>query len=505
MILNVFYSNSRVMWYEVAVICLIAYLVCSLWLLAGVLTQIHLLIKSRKKKLRTVQENVGGPQFVTIQVPVYNEKFVIAPLMKRLGEMDYPKHLFEIQVLDDSTDETAEIIDEEAGRLKDKGINISVIRRPSRKGFKAGALEHALPLCTGEMIAIFDADFRPFPDFLKRIVKHFNEATVGGVQGRWTHENLHESPMTTIQAFLLDTHFRLEQEGRSAAGYFMNFNGTAGVWRKQCIIDAGGWNGDVLTEDLELSYRAQLKGWQLRYDNEISVPAELPADINALKSQQFRWAKGMAQTARKHLATILRADVNRAKKWHAAFHLLGSLSFVAVLGNIVFTFPIIAARHYIPEFGEATNMLMLSGVTLPLMALYYYAGTSATFRAASFWKYFPLYLVVYMALSVQNSIGVLQGLAGKKSPFVRTPKTSGQVAASVYLKSKWTALNYFELVMIIYVVAACAMSVLWSDYFLLTLLLMMLTGLLILVTPAVKGLLSKHSVFRHGITHPSAT
>ena len=475
------------MWYAAAVFCLVVYLLCSLWLLAGVTTQLHLLIKSKRKKISTKPVPVTTLPCVTIQVPVYNERFVIAPLLQHLGQLDYPRDLFDIQVLDDSTDETSSIIDREALNLQNLGINISVIRRENRKGFKAGALEYALPICRGELIAIFDADFRPTPDFLKRIIVHFNDAQVGGVQGRWTHENLHENPLTTIQAFLLDSHFHLEQNGRSNAGYFMNFNGTAGVWRKQCILDAGGWNGDVLTEDLELSYRAQLKGWKLKYDNEISVPAELPADINAFKTQQYRWAKGMAQTARKHLATIMQADVDTSKKWHAAFHLLGSLSFVAVLGNIVLTFPILAARHHVPHFNEVTNILFASGITLPLMTLYYYTGTSTTFTTASFWKYFPLFLVVYMALSVQNSIGVLQGLAGKKSPFVRTPKTSGKTkTASVYLKTKVSRLNYLEFAMILYVVAACVMSIFWKDFFLLTLLIMMLIGLLILVVPVLR-------------------
>lgn len=473
------------MWYGVMIVCLVIYLLCSLWLLVSVVTQLHLLLKSSHKKRLGNQNSLAPLPSVTIQVPVYNERFVIAALLQHLGQLDYPRHLFDIQVLDDSTDDTSTIIEHEAAVLRKAGISISIIRREHRKGFKAGALQYALPTCRGELVAIFDADFRPAPDFLTRIVSNFTNARVGGVQARWAYQNLHENFLTTIQAFLLDSHFNLEQNGRSAAGYFVHFNGTAGVWRKQCIIDVGGWNGDVLTEDLELSYRAQLKGWQIRYDNELSVPSELPANINAFKTQQFRWSKGMAQTARKYLATILRADVDSFKKWHAAFHLLGSLSFVAVVGTIVLAFPILIGRQMFPRFGDVTNILFVSGLTLPLMTLYYYNGTSKTFSPLFFLKYFPVFLVVYMALSVQNSIGVIQGLAGKKSPFVRTPKTNEQAGQAFgYLKTKWSRLNYVELGMIFYVLIACVMSIIWKDFFLLLFLLMMLTGLLILVVPA---------------------
>lgn len=472
-------------WYGVVIFCLALYMLCSLWLLASVITQLHLLFKSGTKKRLATGNRPGTMPTVTIQVPVYNERYVIAALMQHLGQLDYPRHLFDIQVLDDSTDDTSSIIDTEAAHLEKLGVQISIIRRENRTGFKAGALQSALTACKGELIAIFDADFLPAPDFLKRIVVNFANARVGGVQARWSYKNLHENFLTTIQAFLLDSHFNLEQNGRSAAGYFVHFNGTAGVWRKQCILEVGGWNGDVLTEDLELSYRAQLKGWQIKYDNELSVPSELPSNMNAFKTQQFRWSKGMAQTARKYLATIIRADVNSTKKWHAAFHLLGSLSFVAVVGTIVLAFPILIGRQMFPQFIHVTNILFVSALTLPLMTVYYYNGTSKTFSTTFFWKYFPVFLVVYMALSVQNSIGVIQGLAGKKSPFVRTPKTNAQgIHALGYLKTRWSRLNYVELAMIFYVLLVCVMSIIWNDFFLLLLLLMMLTGLVILVVPA---------------------
>ncbi len=483
------------MLYAFALICLILYLLCSLWLIAGTLAQIHLLVKSKRRKSPQPQPATKTilPS-VTIQIPVYNEQFVIRQLMEAISKIDYPRNLLEVQVLDDSTDQTTSIVKKEAENLASLGMNIVVLHRDIRTGYKAGALQEALPLCKGEFIAIFDADFIPPRDFLLRILPHFTNEKVGGVQSRWTHSNLDQNSFTKIQAFLLDSHFNLEQNGRAAAGYFLNFNGTAGVWRKACILDAGGWNGDVLTEDLELSYRAQLKGWELRYDNELTVPAELPSDINALKSQQYRWAKGMAETARRHLRTVLNSTFDPAKKSHAFFHLLGSLSFVAVLGNIILTIPIIAGRHFHDSFDSLAQILLITGLTLPLMGFYYYTGTQTTITRKNFWLYFPLFLIVYMALSVQNGIGVLQGLAGKKSAFVRTPKTNGlNKMASVYLRGKWTTLNYIELLVTIYVIVAIALCIIWQDYFLLTFLLMLLTGMLIMLSPGIKSLVQSRA------------
>lgn len=472
------------MWYTVSVICLVVYLFCSAWFLASSMIQIHLLWHAKRKKNEDLPlRNKSFPR-VTIQVPVFNERYVISRLLKRLAQQDYPKELYDVQVLDDSTDDTAQLVDEIANELLLQGIDIQVIRRENRKGYKAGALQAALPVTKGELIAIFDADFIPPTNFLSRMVTYFNDPAIGGVQGRWTHENLNQNTLTLVQSYLLDSHFQLEQQGRDAAGYFLNFNGTAGLWRKKCIESCGGWNGDVLTEDLELSYRAQLQGWKFKYDNEVTVPAELPADIDAFKSQQFRWAKGMAQTAATHLKSVLRSDAVVSKKMHAFFHLLGSISFVAVMGNIILTLPINAARQFIPEFAHLSTLLLCTGITLPLLCLYYYFGTKSSLPRSTFWKFLPVFLIVYMALSIQNSVAVIQGLMRHKSPFVRTPKTHGKADGEEYTRSTWTAINTFECAVCIYVAISMALSVIWHDYLLLLFLTMVFTGQIILLSKA---------------------
>jgi cellulose synthase/poly-beta-1,6-N-acetylglucosamine synthase-like glycosyltransferase len=481
------------MWYAICLVCLVLYLFCSAWFLAGSLVQMHLLWHVFNKKREPVRASSALPS-VTVQVPVYNERYVITRLLESLGRLNYPTRLFEIQILDDSTDDTTLLVDAAAEALRLKSLKVEIIRRSNRTGYKAGALQEALPLATGELIAIFDADFIPPENFLQKMVQYFDDPDVGGVQGRWVHDNLDENILTRIQAFLLDSHFQLEQQGRDAAGYFLNFNGTAGIWRKQCIEEAGGWNGNILTEDLELSYRAQLKGWKFKYDNEMTVPAELPADIDAFKSQQFRWAKGMAQTAGKHLGKVMRSHAPLIKKVHAFFHLLGSLSFVAVMGNIILAIPVNAGRHYIQEYAELTSIIMVTGITLPLICVYYYFGTSDTLSRKIFWQYLPMFLIIYMALSVQNSVAVIQGLMGHRSAFVRTPKTKRtNTIGNAYTKSKWTMLNTFEAVVALYVCAAIVMCVYWKDYLLLIFLLMVLSGLAILLSKGISGLFQKRT------------
>lgn len=477
------------MWYVIAVICLVIYFLCSMWFLFGSFLQLHLLWKARRKipAVQVAESNASILPTVTIQVPVYNERYVIAGLLESLGHMNYPTHLFEIQVLDDSTDETSKIIDQSAQTLRNKGFDITIIRRQDRSGYKAGALEAGLKHCKGELISIFDADFLPDPEFLNKMVRYFTDAKVGGVQARWTHQNLHQNSLTIVQAFLLDSHFNLEQTGRAAAGYFLNFNGTAGVWRKSCIIDSGGWNGNVLTEDLELSYRAQLRGWKFKYDNEIVVPAELPADMVAFKTQQFRWAKGMAQTARKHLKEVSKYSAPFTKKMHATFHLLSSMSFLVIMGNMLLALPILVARNYFPEFRGISNIIFWTGITIPVLLLYYYHGTKSTLSRMVFWTYLPAFLTVYLALSVQNSVAVIQGLMGHISPFVRTPKQAGE-NASTYRENRWTAINWLELTMIIYTSVGIILSIYWSDYFLLSFLGMTLAGLIALLFPAIRSL-----------------
>src|ERR687883_106700 len=264
---------------------------------------------------------------VTIQLPIYNEMYVADRLIDAVCQLDYPRELLEIQVLDDSTDETRAVAEQAVRRNAAKGIDITYLHRTDRTGFKAGALEAGMKVAKGEFIAIFDADFIPSTDFLQRTVQFFSDPKVAMVQARWGHINQDYSLLTKVQSILLDAHFVLEHGGRNRSGHFFNFNGTAGIWRRAAIVDAGGWQHDTLTEDLDLSYRAQLRGWRFVYLPEIEAPAELPVEMSSFKSQQFRWAKGSIQVAKKMLPTILRAEIPFSVKMEAFFHLTNNFAY----------------------------------------------------------------------------------------------------------------------------------------------------------------------------------
>ncbi|RYY15277.1 MAG: glycosyltransferase [Chitinophagaceae bacterium] len=473
------------MWYWFGVVVMALYLLCSLWFFVCSVLQLHLLWKSRTIKQKSQSFN-NEEQFpiVSIQVPVFNERYVIARLLESLGHLDYPKDRFEIQVLDDSTDDTSDIIRTSCENLSDKGIMVTILHRTDRKGYKAGALEEGLPSCQGAFIAIFDADFTPAPNFLKEMLGYFKDPKVGGVQGRWQHRNLHENWLTVIQSYLLDSHFSLEQKGRSAAGYFLNFNGTAGMWRKQCIVESGGWNGQVLTEDLELSYRAQLLGWKFLYNDAVAVPSDLPADVDAFKAQQFRWAKGMAQSSLCHLRAVLKMRISYGKKIHAMAHLLGSVSFLAVLGNILLALPLVIARHYSGTFSGQSELIVLTGITLPVICLYYSAGTKSNLSRRDFWLHLPVFLVVYMALSAQNSLAVVQAWLGHKTPFVRTPKPESINKGYTNNTSAWSGTMVVEIIVLLYLLGTTIVCIVWEDYLLLSFLLMALAGSVMLLRPA---------------------
>jgi len=477
------------------------YVLTALWLFMNGLVQLHLLwhYKRRKKLNRAYTEFTGELPFVTVQVPVYNEKYVIESLLDTLSRLDYPYERFEVQVLDDSTDETSEIIDRVAAELCQKGVTIKVLRRPDRKGFKAGALEYGLASCRDDLIAIFDADFRPAPHFLKSLVPYFNDPKVGLVQARWGHLNRDENFLTRIQTVLLDTHFSIEQSGRYSAGYFINFCGTAGIWRKQCIEDAGGWDGDVLSEDLDLSYRAQLKGWKLVYDQDILVPAELPSVIEAFKIQQFRWTKGMAQISKKNLKYIISSSVPLGKKIHGVFHLLSSFVFVCLFINALLTVPLLLYRSLYPEFVELTKYTLFATFNLFALTMFYYNGAKSIDKPESvrFFSHYPLFLVVYMAMSVQNAFAVVQGLAGAKSAFVRTPKAaSNKGNQNVYLNRKFNWINLFELIILCYFIYGIFLSIYLGDYFMMLFFFMIGFGLAFIIYQSLLLLKPKWSI-RH--------
>lgn len=363
---------------------------------------------------------------VTVQLPLYNEQNVVERIIDAAAALDYPVELLHIQVLDDSTDATVGLATARVAHHAARGLRISHVRRPSRTGYKAGALRHGLEVTDGEFVAIFDADFVPTPDFLRRTLPYFwPDGRVGVVQTRWGHLNRNESMLTRLQAFGLDAHFLIEQVGRTFAGYFINFNGTGGVWRRACIEDAGGWHADTLTEDLDLSYRAQLRGWRFVYRPDIVAPAELPAVMAALKSQQFRWTKGAAETARKHLGAVWRSAQPLATKLHASFHLLNSSIYLLILLMALLSVPLVFVRAQYREYRVVFQLasVFLLGFT-PLIYYYYTAWrlTQAGERARRYPGFFLLFLAVSMGLALHNARAVTLGWLGRRTPFIRTPK-----------------------------------------------------------------------------------
>jgi len=393
------------------------------------LSQAHLIghyVRSRRNiRLVPKARLTDALPFVTVQLPVYNEKYVVARLLEAVARLRYPAHQLEIQVLDDSTDETTEIIARKAEELSH--LSIRHLRRADRQGYKAGALGEGLRMAQGELIAIFDADFIPDEDFLLTTVAQFSNPKVGMVQTRWGHVNEAENLLTRLQAFGLDTHFTVEQTGRFAGGFFLNFNGTAGVWRKRCIEEAGGWQADTLTEDLDLSYRAQLKGWQFAYLEGVVSPAELPSLLRAYRLQQYRWTKGAAQNTRKHLLSVLKARLPWRQKWHATAHLLNSGLFVFVFLSSLLSVPALWIKNRVPAYAPYFQVASVCILSFIVFALCYfvpvlYKAGSRKQALGAFLRTYPLFLSLSMGLSLHNALAVLEGYGNRKTPFVRTPK-----------------------------------------------------------------------------------
>jgi cellulose synthase/poly-beta-1,6-N-acetylglucosamine synthase-like glycosyltransferase len=446
-----------------------------------------LYLRKKKKKEILPIISIDDFPFVTIQLPIYNELYVVERLIQKVAQIDYPKDRFEIQILDDSTDETTQIIQNAIEDLKGSGVKIDLVRRADRVGFKAGALAYGLKICQGEFIAIFDADFLPTKDFLKKTIPYFIDKKTGVVQTRWTHINEDYSRLTQIQAFGLDAHFTIEQGGRNHGGYFINFNGTAGVWRKKCIEDAGGWSADTLTEDLDLSYRAQLKGWHFQYLEEVESPAELPAAMNALKNQQFRWTKGAAECTRKNLLKVLKAnDLSISTKLHAIFHLMNSFIFICVFSVAILSIPIFYVKHNFLEYASFFKYAAGFMISMVFLLIFYWASlrslkTSFMTTLKQFiWK-FPMFLSVSMGMSLHNGIAVMEGYLGKKSPFVRTPKfnlekTSDKWHGNKYLASSIGAVTILEGVLFLYFLSGIVLSFHYQSFALLPLFLMLSFG-----------------------------
>ena len=415
-------------------IVIIIYSISLLLILMYAIAQLNLLfnyLKARKKKDTSEKLDFSNPKeipFVTIQLPVYNELYVMKRLLKNIAKIEYPLDKLEIQVLDDSTDESVETTAKHIKEIQDKGIDIQHIRRTNRQGFKAGALKEGLKIAKGEFIAIFDADFLPQKDWLLQTVPYFKNENIGVVQTRWGHINRNYSTLTKIQAFALDAHFTLEQVGRNSKGHFINFNGTAGVWRKECIYDAGNWEGDTLTEDLDLSYRAQLKNWEFKYLEHVETPAELPVIISAARSQQFRWNKGGAENFQKMMKRVIKSDnVSLKTKIHSLLHLLNSSMFTCIFLVAVLSIPMLYIKNeyeHLKIYFYVMSFFVVSSLIFFICYWHMYKNIyGGGFK--NFIKYigaFFTFFSIAMGFSLHNTIAVLEGHLGKKSEFVRTPK-----------------------------------------------------------------------------------
>lgn len=476
-----------------SIIILIIYTISLLAIFLYTLGQVHLVYHyfSEKKSPEVDKKTWADrppeayPQ-VTVQLPVYNERYVVERLIESVAEFNWPKKKLEIQVLDDSTDETVQIIADKVHEFQQKGIDINHIRRDSREGYKAGALDYGMKHAKGEFIAIFDADFTPRDDFLLNTVPCFEDENVGMVQTRWGHLNQHYSLLTKVQAFALNAHFTVEQKGRNQAGYFMNFNGTAGIWRRSCIEDAGGWEHDTLTEDLDLSYRAQMKGWDFQFLEDVVSPAELPVAVSALKTQQYRWTKGAAESARKHLADVWKSNVSWIKKMQASSHLLSSSVFIFILLLSVLSVPLLWMKNIQPELN--TFFIAASFFMIGLLGWVAFYGSSFLREDGVTWGnlkefviMFPLFLSISMGLSVHNSIAVLKGYFGKTSPFIRTPKfnvtkLTDSWSDNKYLVKKLDVVSIIEGLLALYFLGGILMAFAVNDWGMLPFHLMLFFG-----------------------------
>jgi len=421
--------------------------------------------RKTRKSPKSVPELPNDIPMVTIQLPLFNEYFVAERLIRSVAAINYPKDKLEIQVLDDSTDDTVELCKAIVEELKLSGYDIHYIHRTDRSGYKAGALKNGLKFAKGDFVAIFDADFVPNSDFLMKTIPHFNYPQVGMVQTRWEHLNEEYSYLTKAQALALDGHFVLEQQVRNKAGFFINFNGTAGVWRKSCIIDAGNWHADTLTEDLDLSYRAQLNGWKFIYLNDVTSPAELPADINALKTQQFRWTKGAVETAIKILPKVFKSKIPLKVKLECFVHLSSNIVFPFIILVALLNVPIVLIKNTFGGFDQFYSLMsifVLASISTFLFYMFAQRAIHLDWRRRLL--LFPVFLAGSMGFAVNNTKAVVEAIIRKRTGFARTPK-DGIVGANAqninvkYKQRKISATVIFELLLALYFVAGIALSI----------------------------------------------
>ena len=457
------------------------------------LSQLNLLINylgQKRQNEEAPKYNLLDPKeipYVTIQLPIYNEEYVMERLLENISKIEYPKSKLEIQVLDDSTDESVFDTAKHIEALKKTGLDILHIRRENRQGFKAGALKEGLEIAKGEFVAIFDADFLPESDWLKKTVPYFKDEEIGVVQTRWGHINRDYSTLTRIQAFALDAHFTLEQVGRNSKGHFINFNGTAGIWRKECILDAGNWEGDTLTEDLDLSYRAQLKNWKFKYLEDVETPAELPVVISAARSQQFRWNKGGAENFRKTVLSVITAkNIPFRTKFHGVMHLLNSSMFLCVFIVALLSIPMLYIKNTFGHLGwifEVTSFFIVSTIILFICYWFTYKSIqgSGFDNFVDYIKLFFTFFSVALGFSLHNSIAVLEGHMGKRSEFVRTPKfninsLTDSWKGNKYLAKKLSPNMVIEFILMVYFLFGMYSAVPLNDYGLFPFHLMLFLG-----------------------------
>ena len=407
------------------------------------LTIIFLYLKHSRKRPEPLKPFEELP-LVTIQLPVFNERHVVDRLLNAVSKLDYPQDKMQIQVLDDSTDDTVEISRRGVAALKERGFDAECIHRTDRTGYKAGALEHGTPFAKGEYLFILDADFVPNPDVLKKTIHYFSDPKIGMIQTRWGHLNRTFNLLTRIQAMFLDGHLELEQTARNRSGRFFTFNGTAGIWRKSCIADAGGWEHDTLTEDMDLSYRAQLKDWRFIFLNDVETPAELPVDMDGFKSQQHRWTKGSIQVCKKVLPAIWKSHAPWYVKMEATAHLTSNFAYLML---ICLCFLIYPNQHLAPDFGAMTHYI----INIPIFffasvsVVLFYLTSQKALRPKGWLRevpYLPLLLALGIGMSVNNAKAVLEALFNHQSGFVRTPKYGiGKERKTDWKKSRYKAMK----------------------------------------------------------------
>ncbi len=438
--------------------------------------------KHRKKLPMQPASTFAELPRVTIQLPLFNERYVVERLLSEVFKIDYPWNLLQVQVLDDSTDETAPFAERLVAEYRGRGFPIEYHHRTNRHGFKAGALQEGLKTATGELVAIFDADFLPPADFLQRTVHYFADPKIGTVQTRWSYTNRDFNVLTEVQAILLDGHFVLEHSARFGRGLFFNFNGTAGILRRKMIEDAGGWQHDTLTEDSDLSYRAQLRGWKFVYLPGLDCPSELPVEMYAFQVQQSRWAKGLTQVARKLLPLILRADVPWRVKLEAFFHLTPNISYPMMLVVSALTLPVMIVRFYMGWFQMVFLDLPLIVASFWSISAFYVVAQRELFPRS--WKrtllLLPALFAIGVGLTVINTRAVLEAIFGVQTGFVRTPKyaivrgTAQEDAAKYRRRSGW--LPVIELAIGTYFLAMCGFAIEVNNYFCLPFLVLFVAG-----------------------------